>query len=67
MPDGKPAGIRCVQLNEDNLCLLFGQASRPAVCLQFKAELAICANKNSEALTILTQLELATCNYTQTT
>ncbi len=60
MPNGKPAGTRCVQLNKDNLCLLFGQANRPAVCLQFKAERAICANKNSEALAILTQLEFAT-------
>ncbi len=60
MPDGKPAGMRCVQLNKDNLCLLFGQTSRPAVCLQFKAEQAICANTNSEALAILTQLEFET-------
>ena len=25
MPNGKPAGVRCVQLTPDNRCLLFGQ------------------------------------------
>ncbi|PAS17689.1 hypothetical protein CGT75_04930, partial [Vibrio cholerae] len=28
MPNGKPAGVRCVQLNEDNLCQLFGRPER---------------------------------------
>ncbi|HEX2642113.1 MAG TPA: YkgJ family cysteine cluster protein, partial [Thermoanaerobaculia bacterium] len=29
MPDGKPAGVRCVQLTADNLCLIFGLPERP--------------------------------------
>jgi len=30
MPDGKPAGVRCVQLADDNRCKIFGQPERPA-------------------------------------
>ena len=35
MPNGKPAGVRCVQLDDDNLCKLFGTPQRPAVCGDF--------------------------------
>ncbi|MBS7673106.1 YkgJ family cysteine cluster protein, partial [Vibrio cholerae] len=32
MPQGKPAGVRCVHLSAEQLCQLFGQPQRPAVC-----------------------------------
>src|SRR6185369_11273141 len=32
MPDGKPAGVRCVQLSDDNRCKIYGQPERPEVC-----------------------------------
>ena len=32
MPNGKPAGVRCEQLSEDNCCLIFGRPERPAAC-----------------------------------
>jgi len=35
MPEGKPAGVRCVQLDANNLCTLFGSPLRPMVCGQF--------------------------------
>ncbi|MCF7354190.1 MULTISPECIES: YkgJ family cysteine cluster protein [Vibrio] len=57
MPKGKPAGVRCIQLNEDNLCKLFGKPERPKVCHAFKAEISICGNDNQEALQIITELE----------
>jgi len=38
MPEGKIAGNRCIQLDENNLCKLFGHPSRPKVCREFKAE-----------------------------
>ena len=31
MPQGKPAGVRCVQLTDDNRCAIFGQPERPKV------------------------------------
>lgn len=60
MPEGKPAGTRCIQLSEKNLCLLFGSDSRPAVCEGFQAELDTCGTTNEEALINITALEKAT-------
>lgn len=60
MPGGKPAGVRCVQLNSENLCLLFGSESRPAVCGGFQAEVEICGETSEEALINITALEQAT-------
>lgn len=57
MPNGKPAGVRCVQLDERNLCKLFGQPERPAVCEQFKAEHWCCGDTASQAMQQLTELE----------
>lgn len=60
MPNGKPAGVRCVQLSENNLCLLFESETRPAVCEGFQAEIEVCGITNEEALINITQLEQAT-------
>ncbi|MGF1876720.1 YkgJ family cysteine cluster protein [Photobacterium frigidiphilum] len=57
MPNGKPAGIRCIQLNEKNLCTIFGQPERPAVCHNFKACPDICGTSNEQALAIIMELE----------
>lgn len=61
MPEGKPAGVRCVQLDERNLCRLFGSPERPAVCAGFTAEHWVCGDSNAQALATLTLLEGATC------
>ena len=60
MPDGKPAGVRCVQLDEANLCRLFGDPRRPAVCARFDYDAELCGNDRDEALTRIAALELAT-------
>ena len=60
MPDGKPAGVRCVQLNEENLCRLFGLSSRPAVCLGFQAMEDVCGANRDEALWPIDALEQQT-------
>ncbi len=57
MPEGKPAGVRCVQLDDRNLCRLFGSDSRPAVCDAFKAEQAFCGDTNQFAMETLLTLE----------
>ena len=36
MPNGKPAGVRCVQLTSDNKCKLFDKPERPLVCSSCK-------------------------------
>lgn len=57
MPNGKPAGQRCIQLDEQNRCKIFGQPERPEVCLKFKAELAICGDGQDTAMANLIELE----------
>ena len=57
MPNGKKAGERCIQLNDQNLCELFGQPERPALCDAFKADLDVCGRTNGEALANLIHLE----------
>ncbi|WP_163834527.1 YkgJ family cysteine cluster protein [Spartinivicinus ruber] len=60
MPNGKLAGERCIQLNEQNLCSLFGKLERPTVCLQFSADAAVCGETNQQALINLMELEIMT-------
>ncbi|GHB10361.1 hypothetical protein GCM10009038_05170 [Salinicola rhizosphaerae] len=60
MPDGKPAGVRCVQLDDQNLCKLFNDPHRPTLCRQFDYDEAVCGESREEALVILTQWEHAT-------
>lgn len=60
MPYGKPAGIPCVQLDDDFRCRLFGKPERPAFCASLKPLLSMCGAARDEALSVLTQLELDT-------
>lgn len=60
MPGGKPAGVRCVQLDEANYCRIFGQPERPAVCSSLRPSAAMCGESSAQALFWLAQLELAT-------
>ena len=60
MPNGKPAGVRCVQLDNDNLCRLFAQPERPALCSAFQASPSVCGESPEQALELIHLLELAT-------
>jgi len=60
MENGKAAGIRCIQLSEDNLCKIFGLPERPAVCSSLKPSLEMCGRCNEDAFSYLTALEEAT-------
>nr|WP_243888653.1 YkgJ family cysteine cluster protein [Shewanella algae] len=60
MPGGKPAGVRCVQLDDNNLCRLFGSSERPDVCNEFSASVDVCGNSNEEALWLIGSLEVET-------
>lgn len=62
MPEGKPAGLRCVQLDADNRCAIFGQPERPAVCSSLRAEPAMCGVDRRFAMAWLTRLEQATAS-----
>ncbi len=60
MPQGKPANSRCVQLNDDNACLLFGRPERPQVCVKFQPDPAVCGDSSEEALALIAWLEQET-------
>ena len=60
MPNGKPAGIRCIQLDSNNDCRLFGRPERPDVCRRLRPEPAMCGQTRDEALRTLAALEGAT-------
>jgi uncharacterized protein len=60
MPDGKPAGVRCVQLLPDFRCALWGSPERPAVCESLRPSLAMCGETAGEAMVYLAHLEIAT-------
>lgn len=60
MPNGKPAGVRCVQLAADNRCRIFGQPGRPAVCAGLQPSLEMCGNSREQAMMWLEELERAT-------
>ena len=60
MPQGKAAGDRCIQLDADNRCRLFGRVERPAVCGSFAANAESCGTSREEALYLLAELEAAT-------
>jgi uncharacterized protein len=60
MPNGKPAGVRCIHLTPDYLCGIFTDPARPAVCEQFQADIAVCGGCREDALRLLDWLEQAT-------
>jgi hypothetical protein len=60
MPDGKPAGVRCVQLDENERCRLFGRPDRPAVCSSLKPSVEMCGDSREYAIRWLSRLERET-------
>lgn len=60
MAQGKPAGLRCVQLDAGNRCRIFDQPERPAVCAQLLPSAEMCGASAAAALVWLTQLEQLT-------
>lgn len=60
MPDGKAAGIPCVNLDENFRCRIFGHPDRPAVCASLQPSAEMCGNCREEALAFLENLEKLT-------
>lgn len=56
MPNGKPAGIPCIHLTDDQNCAIFHHPERPKVCEGFKPELSFCGESREEAFQILQSL-----------
>jgi len=60
MPQGKPAGVPCVQLDEQLRCRLFGQPERPAVCRSLQPSAEMCGDTPAQALHWLGRLDALT-------
>jgi Fe-S-cluster containining protein len=55
MPEGKPAGVRCIHLQDDYSCGIYER--RLKVCRDFIPEEPVCGGSREEALELLRQLE----------
>lgn len=60
MPEGKPAGVACIQLDDQLGCKLFGRPERPAVCGGFKPMSDVCGRSRQDALWLIGELERQT-------
>jgi hypothetical protein len=60
MPQGKPAGVPCVQLDAQRRCRLFGRPERPAVCVSLQPAPEMCGNAPAQALQWLRRLDALT-------
>ena len=60
MPNGKPAGMRCVQLDTQNRCKIFGLPERPAFCTSLQPSIEMCHDTREQAIIWLTNLERLT-------
>ena len=57
MPHGKPAGVRCVQLDEHDRCKIFGLPERPAVCGSLQPDESMCGDNREQAMRWLGWME----------
>ena len=60
MPMGKPAGVRCIQLGDDQRCRIFGSPQRPAVCASLQPSDEMCGRSRSDAMLFLSTLDRLT-------
>jgi Fe-S-cluster containining protein len=60
MPNGKPAGVRCLHLTEENECRIFGRPERPSFCLAWSPTPELCGDSLPEAIRNISALEIST-------
>ncbi len=60
MPEGKPAGIRCLNLDLNNNCTIHRAKDYPAVCSSFKPSDEMCGADNEFAFSYLEKMEIDT-------
>ena len=56
----KPAGVRCIQLDADDRCMIFGQPERPAVCGSLQPSEMMCGESREQAMRWLGWMEAET-------
>ncbi|KNH07035.1 Proteinase inhibitor [Candidatus Burkholderia brachyanthoides] len=60
MPDGKRAGERCVQLDDDLRCMIFGDPRRPKCCSRLQPSHEMWGESREFAMTWIARLEVET-------
>ncbi|RTE64577.1 YkgJ family cysteine cluster protein [Amphritea opalescens] len=60
MPEGKPAGVPCANLDDEFNCTIWNTASFPPLCHKFQANIEHCGETQQQALTILSRWEQQT-------
>jgi Fe-S-cluster containining protein len=60
MPHGKPAGVRCAQLDDAMRCRVFGRPERPAFCDGLRPSVEMCGESREQAIAWLDRLERST-------
>ncbi|MEQ1598311.1 MAG: YkgJ family cysteine cluster protein [Methylotenera sp.] len=63
MPSGKPADVRCIQLDAQNRCMIFGKPERPAFCASLQPSEEMCGETREQAIEWLSKLERLTTPY----
>lgn len=57
LPEGKPAYEKCIHLDSDFGCKIFGLPERPDVCVNFTPTTEVCGDDRDHAMAKLTQWE----------
>lgn len=57
MPNGKPAGVRCVNLDENNKCTIHNKENYPYFCKGIQPSYEMCGDNNEHAFNYLMKLE----------
>lgn len=60
MPGGKPAGVRCVNLDDAGRCRIWNTPEYPDFCRGFRPCVEVCGDSRDEALRRLVVLERLT-------
>jgi Fe-S-cluster containining protein len=60
LPRGKPAGVRCPQLDDEERCRIFGQPERPPVCISLRPSAEMCGGSREQAMAWIDRLERLT-------
>ena len=61
MPEGKPAGVRCVNLDpQTRECRIWGTPKYPEFCRAFRPDVSVCGDSADQALSLIHTLERAT-------
>lgn len=61
MPDGKPAGVVCHNLDpQTRLCRIWNKEDYPAVCRDFVFDPEVCSENNEHNLAKLAEMEILT-------